>query len=236
MNDMFKNEDEEDSYDNNKYLMSNEEEKDIKIGTTNENENENENEIKNEILNHEINTEDTNQIIPVIQYKSSLEKENNIEKEYENENHINIENILSNDLEEAKMSIKNFLKEKISKQYNKTENNEKDNYNINNISNENEKDKNNIDMNNYLTQVQVSNSSLSKGLNNMVINSSRTSGESMGNSIDNYIKMENLYLQDGKINSTVTNIDNSNTNNNNITTNNNSNLPTNKKSNQKNKN
>jgi hypothetical protein len=242
MNDLFKNEDEEDSYDNNKYIMSNDEEKDVKIDTTNqnENENENENEIKNEILNHEINTEETNQIIPVIQYKSNLENQNDIEKENQNEieNNMNNENLFSNDLEKAKLSIKNFLKEKISNQYNKTEDNENENENdnnINKISIENENDKNNKDVKNYLTQVQVSNSSLSKGLNNMVINSSRTSGESMGNSIDNYIKMENLYLQDGKINSTVTNIDNSNTNNNNITTNNNSNLPTNIKNSKKKK-
>ena len=70
----------------------------------------------------------------------------------------------------------------------------------------------------------------------MIINSSKTSGESMGISIDNYIKMENLYLQDGNINSTTTNNDNSNINNNNIKTNNNSNLPTNKKYSKNNKN
>jgi hypothetical protein len=205
MNDMFKNEDEEDSYENNKYIMSNNEEKDIKIETTT-----NENEIKSELLNHEINTEETNQIIPAMQYKSNSENQNN-------NNNID-ENLISNDFEEAKMSIKNFLKNKISSQYNKTENNEKEE---NNILNENN-NKNNTDIKNALTQVQMSNSSISKGLNNMVINSSRTSGESMGNSIDNYIKMENLYLQDGKINSTGTNYDCSNTNNN-ITTNNNSN-------------
>ena len=204
MNDMFKNEDEEDSYENNKYIMSNNEEKDIKVETTT-----NENEIKNELLNHEINTEETNQIIPVMQYKSNTENQN--------DNNI-YENLISNDFEEAKMSIKNFLKNKISSQYNKTENDEKEE---NNILNENN-NKNNTDIKNALTQVQISNSSISKGLNNMVINSSRTSGESMGNSIDNYIKMENLYLQDGKINSTGTNYDCSNTNNN-ITTNNNSN-------------
>lgn len=79
---------------------------------------------------------------------------------------------------------------------------------------------NNINNKNNLTQVQVSNSTLSKGLNNMVINSSK-SAESNDNSIDNYIKMEALYLQDGKINSTITNYDASNTYNN-ITNNNNS--------------
>ena len=209
MNDIFKNEDEEDSYENNKYIMSNNEEKDVKIETTSD-----ENEVKNESLNHEINTEETNQIIPVLQYKSNSENQND-----NNINNIN-ENILSNEYEEAKMSIKNFLKEKISKQYNKTDNNENEE---NNILNENNH-KNNTDIKNNFTQVQVSNSSLSKGLNNMMINSSRTSGESVGNSIDNYIKMENLYLQDGKINSTGTNYENSNTNNNNITTNNNSNF------------
>ena len=116
------------------------------------------------------------------------------------------------------MSIKNYLKDKISKKYNNNE-----------IDNNNNLNKNNdVEMKNNITQVQISNSSLSKGLNNMIINSSRTSVESIGNSIDNYIKMENLYLQDGKINSTATNYDNSNTNNNLTTTNNNnSNLPTN---------
>ena len=49
-------------------------------------------------------------------------------------------------------------------------------------------------MKNYVIQVKVSNSSLIKGLNNMIINSSRISGDSIGNSIDNYIKMENLFL------------------------------------------
>ena len=60
-----------------------------------------------------------------------------------------------------------------------------------------------------------------KGLNNMVINSSRTLGESLRNSIDNYIKMENLYLQDGKINSTENNNDTSNTVNKTVSNNNN---------------
>ena len=211
MNDIFKNEDEEDSFDNNKYIMKNNEEKGIKIETTT-----NENENENEILNHEINTEETNQIIPVLEYKSNIENENNIN----NEN----ENLLSNNYDEAKMSIKNYLKDKISKQYNKTDQNEIDNNNSN-------EDNNNNDLKNQLPQIQLTNSSLSKGLNNMVINSTRSSVESLGNSIDNYIKMENLYLQDGKINSTGTNNDISNTNNtnNNITTNNNSNLTTNNK-------
>ena len=53
----------------------------------------------------------------------------------------------------------------------------------------------------------------------MVINSSK-SVESNGNLIDNYIKMEALYLRDGKINSNIINYDASNTYNN-ITNNNN---------------
>ncbi len=92
--------------------------------------------------------------------------------------------------------------------------------NINSNSVENIPAKNNnINNKNNLTQVQVSNNTLSKGLNNMVINSSK-SVESNGNLIDNYIKMEALYLRDGKINSNIINYDASNTYNN-ITNNNN---------------
>ena len=120
---MFKNEDEEDSFENNnKYIMSNDEEKDIKIETTT-NENENENEIKkelnNEIIlnNNEINTDEPN-IIPVIKYQSNIENKNNINNDI----------ALSNDYDEVKMSIKNYLKDKISKN-NNTDNNEIDNVN-----------------------------------------------------------------------------------------------------------
>lgn len=47
-------------------------------------------------------------------------------------------------------------------------------------------------------------------INNMIINSSRSehSKNSEDNSIDNYIKMENLYLQDGKCNTTNSNLNN----------------------------
>ena len=79
-----------------------------------------------------------------------------------------------------------------------------------------------------MTQAQITNSSISKGLKNVVINSTKSSIESLGNSIDNYIKMENLYLQDGKINSTATNFDISNTNN--LNSNNNINLKNSKNS------
>ena len=90
----FKNEDDEDSYDNNKYIMPIDEEKNIKIGKLNKNGDDNEKEINNEILNHEIKTGQTNQVIPLIQYKSNLEKQ----KEDKNENNIINENLLFNDL------------------------------------------------------------------------------------------------------------------------------------------
>ena len=99
---------------------------------------------------------------------------------------------MSNNYDEVKNSIKNYLKDKITKQYYKTEEDEKD-HNANSTRNKNEINiKNNTDQ----IPVQISNSTISKGLNNLMINSSRTSVESPGNSIDHYIKMENLYLQD----------------------------------------
>ena len=47
----------------------------------------------------------------------------------------------------------------------------------------------------------------------MMINSTKSSVECLGNSIDNYIQMENLYLQDGKVNLMTNNQDINNINN-----------------------
>ena len=77
MNDIFKNEDEDSSEENNKYLMSNEELKDVKIETTT-----NENEVTNELLNNketnsleDRNETNENKIIPVVKYQSNLDTE-----------------------------------------------------------------------------------------------------------------------------------------------------------------
>ena len=228
---MFNNE--EDNMDNNdKYIMFSKEEKDMKIEATSF-----DNEIKIEHQN-ELNNDEEKDIIPPLQYKSEDKEkieEENIDKENNTNNNDEINhNILSNDYDEVKMNIKNYLKEKISQQNNEIiEIKEKDN--IENNSNYDDK-KNltdicgNSDMNikNTFNQVQITNSSISKGLKNVVINSTKSSIESIGNSVDNYIQMENLYLQDGKINSTTTNYENSNTNN--LTTNNNISLKNSKNS------
>ena len=122
MNDIFKNEGEDSFEENNKYIMSNEELKDMKIETTT---NENENEIANELLNNkETNSfEDgndniENKIIPVVKYQSNLDNEEKNNKEELRNNEYN-ENILSNDYNEVKISIKNYLKNKILLSQNK---------------------------------------------------------------------------------------------------------------------
>ena len=233
---MFNNEEDEPlENNNNKYIMFSNEEKDIKIETTSC-----ENEIKNEPQN-DIDKDELNEIIPSFPYKLNLKKEN-INNENELNEKDNNQNILSNDYDKVKMSIKNYLKDKIEKEnIEVNENNEKDN--INNNSDIKEKinltetyGNNEPNIKTNLTQVQITNSSVSKGLKNIMINSTKTSIESLGNSVDNYIKMENLYLQDGKINSTPTNYDISNTNNltnNNNNNNNDANLQNSKNSNNK---
>ena len=227
--------DEDDNIDNNnKYIMFSKDEKDIKMETTSF-----DNEIKIEPQN-DLNSEEEKDIIPPLPYKSE-QKENNEEENINNEDNINDinnkeinENILSNNYDEVKMNIKNYLKEKITKQNNEIKE-IKDNDNIENNSNFDDKKNltdihlnSDINIKNNFTQVQITNSSMSKGLKNVVINSTKSSIESLGNSVDNYIHMENLYLQDGKINSTTTNYDNSNTNN--LTTNNNISLKNSKNS------
>ena len=221
---MFNNEEEElFENNNNKYIMFSKDEKDIKIETTSC-----ENEIKNE-PQKEMNTGEINDIIPSLPYKSNIKEDENMDNESESKEKDEEQN--NNDYDEEKMNIKNYLKDKIEEENIETdENNEKENNN--NINNVNFDMKERINLtetygNNdpniktNLTQVQITNSSISKGLKNVMINSTKSSIESLGNSIDNYIKMENLYLQDGKINTTTTNFDVSNTNN--LTTNNNNN-------------
>ena len=211
-------EDEPCENDNNKYIMFSKEEKDIKKdGVSDDNEIENDNK---------------NEIIPSLPYKTNFEgkEKRNLKNENNLEGMEMNQNILSNDYDEVKMNIKNYLKDKIEKQNIET-NEDIENEDINNNASSDLKENNNLiktnenhepNLKENLTQLQITNSSLSKGLKNAVINSTKTSLESLGNSIDNYIKMENLYLQDGKINSTTTNYDISNTNN--LTTNNNNNI------------
>ena len=211
-------EDEPCENDNNKYIMFSKEEKDIKKdGVSDDNEIENDNK---------------NEIIPSLPYKTNFEgkEKRNLKNENNLEGMEMNQNILSNDYDEVKMNIKNYLKDKIEKQNIET-NEDIENEDINNNASSDLKENNNLiktnenhepNLKENLTQFQITNSSLSKGLKNAVINSTKTSLESLGNSIDNYIKMENLYLQDGKINSTTTNYDISNTNN--LTTNNNNNI------------
>ena len=217
---MFNNDDEEPFENNNdKYIMFSKDEKDIKIENSSF-----DNEIKNEFQN-EINTEENNEMIPSFPYKPNIEEKENLENENEINEKDDNQNIISNDYDEVKMNIKNYLKDKIEKENIDTnENNDKENINNNNYSDLKERNNltepfgnNDPNAKSNLTQVQITNSSMSKGLKNLVINSTKTSIESLGNSIDNYIKMENLYLQDGKI----TNYEISNTNN--LTTNNNKN-------------
>ena len=209
---MFNNDDEEPFENNNdKYIMFSKDEKDIKIENCNF-----DNEIKNEFQN-KINTEENNEMIPSFPYKPNIEEKENLENENEINEKEDNQNIISNDYDEVKMNIKNYLKDKIEKEnVDSNENNVKENINNNNYSDLKERNNltepygnNDPNAKSNLTQVQITNSSMSKGLKNLVINSTKTSIESLGNSIDNYIKMENLYLQDGKI----TNYEISNTNN-----------------------
>ena len=224
---MFDNEEEEEPFENNnnKYIMFSKDEKDIKLETTSC-----DNEMKNEHQN-KIISDEFNEMIPSLPFKSNIDEKENQEKlknindsTDKNDKEIVQNNLISNDYDEVKMNIKNYLKDKIEKEnIEATENKEKEKNNNSDSNQRKNLTETNINnepnIKNNLTQVQITNSSLSKGLKNVVINSTKTSIESLGNSIDNYIKMENLYLQDGKINSTTTNYDISNTNN--LTTNNN---------------
>ena len=114
---MFNDED-DNIENNNKYIMFSKDEKDIKMETTSF-----DNEIKIEPQN-DLNSEEEKDIIPPLPYKSE-QKENNEEENINNEDNINNinnkeinENILSNNYDEVKMNIKNYLKEKITKQNN----------------------------------------------------------------------------------------------------------------------
>ena len=109
---MFNDED-DNIENNNKYIMFSKDEKDIKMETTSF-----DNEIKIEPQN-DLNSEEEKDIIPPLPYKSE-QKENNEEENINNEDNINNinnkeinENILSNNYDEVKMNIKNYLKEKI---------------------------------------------------------------------------------------------------------------------------
>lgn len=97
--------------------MSNEELKDVKIETTT-----NENEVTNELLNNketnsleDRNETNENKIIPVVKYQSNLDTEDKNNKEEIRNNEDN-ENILSNEYDEVKISIKNYLKNKLLNQ------------------------------------------------------------------------------------------------------------------------
>ena len=115
---MFDNEEEEPfENNNNKYIMFSKDEKEIKQETTNC-----ENEIKNEQQN-EIISDELNEMIPSFPYNSNIDEKENKENlnninelNDKNDKEIDQNNIISNDYDEVKMNIKNYLKEKIEKE------------------------------------------------------------------------------------------------------------------------
>ena len=126
---MFDNEEEEPfENNNNKYIMFSKDEKDIKLETTSC-----DNEMKNEHQN-KIISDEFNEMIPSLPFKSNIDEKENQEKlknindsTDKNEKEINQNNLISNDYDEVKMNIKNYLKDKIEKEnIEATENKEKE--------------------------------------------------------------------------------------------------------------